>query len=175
MVTAMTEDDGKQFFGAAPPDLTLVARSRNPQWLYTYLRNFYQDESRPYGVNNRVFPDVGMPHVLEPLQGLQECAPGPVRDDNGGILRDKLTGENVLFDKDGNALNPCGSYSLVSEGKLSPEQFDKAVYDLVNFLEYVGEPMQAERKHLGVYVLLFIALFFVFAFLLHREYWKDVH
>ncbi len=175
MEPSMTLADGKQFFGAAPPDLTLVARSRNPQWLYTYLRNFYQDESRPYGVNNRVFPDVGMPHVLEELQGLQTCAPGPVRDANGGVLRDKLTGEDILFDEAGKALNPCGSFTLVRDGSMSPEEYDTAVYNLVNFLEYVGEPMQAERKHLGIYVLLFIALFFVFAYLLNREYWKDVH
>ncbi len=175
MEGSMSAEDGKQFFGAAPPDLTLVARARSPEWLYTYLRNFYADDSRPYGVNNRVFPDVGMPHVLEELQGLQECAPGPVRDANGGILRDKLTGENVLFDADGKALNPCGDYTLVSEGSMSPAEYDAVVYDLVNFLEYIAEPIQAKRKHTGIYVLLFIALFFVFTYLLNREYWKDVH
>ncbi len=175
MEGSMAEAQGKQFFGAAPPDLTLVARARSPEWLYTYLRNFYVDDSRPYGVNNRVFPDVGMPHVLEELQGLQACAPGPVHDVNGGILRDKLTGENMLFDKDGKALNPCGDYTMVREGSLTADEYDTVVYDLVNFLEYIAEPIQAKRKHLGIYVLLFIALFFVFTYLLNREYWKDVH
>jgi ubiquinol-cytochrome c reductase cytochrome b subunit len=153
----------------------LVARARGPEWLHTYLRNFYADDSRPYGVNNRVFPDVGMPHVLEELQGLQECAPGPVHDVNGGNLRDKLTGENKLFDNGGKALSPCGDYTLVREGSLAADEYDAVVYDLVNFLEYMAEPIQAKRKQMGIYVLLFIALFFVFTYLLNREYWKDVH
>ena len=93
MTNAMDEAEAKKWFGAAPPDLTLVARARNPDWLYTYLRTFHADPSRPYGVNNRVFKDVGMPHVLAELQGMPECAPGPVQAANGGILRDPLTGE----------------------------------------------------------------------------------
>lgn len=175
MENAMDEADAKVWFGAAPPDLTLVARARGPEWIYTYLRNFYTDPSRPYGVNNRVFKDVGMPHVLAELQGMPVCAPGPVHGKNGGILRDPLTGEDVLYDADGHALNHCGRFTYEPEGALSPEQFDKVVYDLVNFLEYMGEPSQAARKRIGGYVLLFIAIFFVFAFLLNREYWKDVH
>ncbi|MAK44757.1 MAG: ubiquinol-cytochrome C reductase [Spongiibacter sp.] len=175
MTNAMDEAEAKKWFGAAPPDLTLVARARNPDWLYTYLRTFHADPSRPYGVNNRVFKDVGMPHVLAELQGMPECAPGPVQAANGGILRDPLTGEDVLFDEKGNALNPCGSFTYATEGSLTPEEYDAVIYDLVNFLEYMGEPVQAKRKRIGVYVLAFIALFFVFAYLLNREYWKDVH
>lgn len=175
MRNAMTREDGKTWFGVAPPDLTLVARLRGPDWLYTYLRTFYQDPSRPYGVNNKVFPDVGMPHVLADLQGVQECAPGPVRAANGGIKRDPLTGEEMLYGEDGEPLNPCGRLRVVEEGSLSPEEFDQAMYDLVNFLEYVGEPMQLERRRIGIYVLLFLAFLFVFAWLLNREYWKDVH
>jgi ubiquinol-cytochrome c reductase cytochrome b subunit len=175
MTNAMDEAEAKKWFGAAPPDLTLVARARNPDWLYTYLRTFHADPSRPYGVNNRVFKDVGMPHVLAELQGMPECAPGPVHAANGGILRDPLTGEDVLFDENGNALNPCGSFTYATEGSLTPEEYDAVIYDLVNFLEYMGEPVQAKRKRIGVYVLAFIALFFVFAYLLNREYWKDVH
>ena len=175
MTTAMPEKPAKKWFGAAPPDLTLVARARNPEWLYTYLRNFYQDPSRPWGVNNKVFPDVGMPHVLLELQGMTACAPGPVHAANGGILRDPLTGEDILYGEDGKALNPCGNLNNVTEGTMSTEEYDAAVYDLVNFLTYVAEPMAEERKRLGIYVLMFIAFLFVFAFLLNREYWKDIH
>jgi ubiquinol-cytochrome c reductase cytochrome b subunit len=116
------------------------------------------------GVNNKVFPNVGMPHALIELQGLQTCAQGQHK---GGKV-DPLTNQAVKDD-------PCGSFKLVQEGALSPEEFDTAVYDLVNFLAYVGEPMKMERQRIGVYVLLFIAVFFVFASLLSREYWKDVH
>jgi len=175
MTSAMAEKPAKKWFGAAPPDLTLVARARNPEWLYTYLRNFYHDPSRPWGVNNKVFPDVGMPHVLLELQGLKECAPGPVHAANGGILRDPLTGQDILYGEDGKALNPCGGLNSVTEGSMSTEEYDAAVYDLVNFLTYVAEPMAEDRKRLGVYVLMFIAFLFIFAFLLNREYWKDIH
>ncbi len=168
MDNAMEESDAKIWFGAAPPDLTLVSRARQPEWLYTYLRTFYQDSRRPYGVNNKVFKDVGMPHALLELQGLQRCAPGPVQAENGGIKRDPLTGEDILED-------PCGRFTLVREGRQTPEEFDATVYDLVNFLAYAAEPMAAERHRVGTFVLLFIALFFVFTWLLNREYWKDVH
>lgn len=175
MTNSMAAEDAKKWFGAAPPDLTLVARARSPEWLYTYLRTFHKDESRPWGVNNKVFKDVGMPHVLAELQGMPECAPGPVHAENGGILRDQLTGEDILYGDDGEALNPCGSFTYSPEGALSPDEYDKVIYDLVNFLEYMGEPVQAKRKQIGVYVLAFIVLFFIFAYLLNREYWKDVH
>ncbi|PLW82925.1 ubiquinol-cytochrome C reductase [Kineobactrum sediminis] len=168
MHNAMPKPEAKVWFGAAPPDLTLVARARNPDWLYTYLRTFYRDDSRPYGVNNKVFKDVGMPHVLLELQGMQECAMGPVKAANGGIKRDPLTGEPILED-------PCGRFTLSEEGSMTPEQFDESMYDLVNFLAYTAEPMAAERQRIGIFVLLFIALFFVFTWLLNREYWKDIH
>ncbi len=175
MENAMSEDMAKRWFGAAPPDLTLVARARGTNWLYTYLRNFHADPSRPYGVNNKVFKDVGMPHVLLELQGMTECAPGPVHAANGGIKRDEQTGKEELFGEDGKAHNPCGRLAIVEAGKMNPQEYDQAVYDLVNFLAYVAEPMAEDRKRIGIYVLLFIALFFVFTYLLNREYWKDVH
>lgn len=168
MDNAMDDALAKKWFGVTPPDLTLVTRVRQPEWVYTYLRTFYRDESRPYGVNNKVFKDVGMPHVLLELQGMQECAMGPVKADNGGVKRDPLTGEALLED-------PCGQFTLASEGSMAPEDFDGAMYDLVNFLAYTAEPMAAERKRIGVYALLFIALFFIFGWLLNREYWKDIH
>lgn len=175
MNNAMRIEDGKKWFGAAPPDLTLIARSRGTDWLYSYLRTFYRDDSRPYGVNNKVFPDVGMPHVLSDLQGMQECAPGTVKAANGGIKRDPLTGEDVLFDDNGEPLNPCGALEVKEAGTLSVAEYDQLIYDLVNFLGYVAEPMQLQRQRVGIYALFYLALFFVFAYLLNREYWKDVH
>ena len=175
MENSMRDADAKVWFGTVPPDLTLVARARSPEWIYTYLRTFYKDPARPYGVNNKVLPDVGMPHVLASLQGVQECAPGPVHAANGGIKRDPLTGEEILFGDDGKALNPCGRLKVTTPGALTPAEYDQAVYDLVNFLEYAAEPTQLDRQRIGVYVLLFLALLFVFAWLLNREYWKDVH
>lgn len=168
MENAMDEKLAKQWFGATPPDLTLVSRARQPEWLYTYLRNFYRDDSRPYGVNNRVFKDVGMPHVLLELQGMQECAPGAVMADNGGVKRDPLSGEDIKE-------NPCGEFRIAEAGSMNVEEFDGAMYDLVNFMAYTAEPMVLERKRIGIYTLLFIALFTIFAALLNREYWKDVH
>ena len=168
MKIAMPADKAKQWFGAAPPDLTMVTRARSPEWVYTYLRNFYADSTRPYGVNNRVFKDVGMPHALIGLQGLPECAPGAVRAANGGIKRDVLSGADILED-------PCGSFTYAEEGELSPEEFDKTVYDLVNFMAYTAEPMAEQRKQIGKYVLLFLSVLLVFVVLLNREYWKGIH
>ena len=168
MHNAMDKTNAKKWFGVAPPDLTLVSRARQPEWLYTYLLNFYKDDTRPYGVNNKVFKDVGMPHALLELQGMQECAPGPVKAHNGGVKRDPLTGEDILED-------PCGNFEITFAGEMTPEEYDSTVYDLVNFLAYVAEPMKTDRHRIGTYVLLFIALFTVFAWLLNREYWKDVH
>jgi ubiquinol-cytochrome c reductase cytochrome b subunit len=168
MENAMSEAQGKKWFGATPPDLTLVARARGTDWLYTYLRTFYADPSRPYGVNNLVYPAVGMPHVLAELQGLPECAMGPSRGPNGGVKRDPLTGEDIMD-------TPCGTLKVSGDGALDPEAYDDAVYDLVNFLAYVGEPITIKRKRIGTFVLLFIVIFFIFAWLLNREYWKDIH
>tara|TARA_B100000795_G_scaffold251111_1_gene219693 strand:- start:6483 stop:8516 length:2034 start_codon:yes stop_codon:yes gene_type:complete len=168
MDIAMPSDKAKEWFGATPPDLTLVARSRSPEWVYTYLRHFYADPSRPLGVNNKVYKDVGMPHALLDLQGLTECIPGSSLATNGGIKRDLLTGEDVLD-------NPCGGYEIIKAGILSPEEYDAAVFDLVNFLTYVAEPMAEQRKHIGKMVLLFLLLLMVPVMLLNREYWKGIH
>lgn len=168
MKIAMTKEKGKQWFGAAPPDLTMITRARTSEWVYTYLLHFYADPNRPMGVNNKVFKDVGMPHALLDLQGLQECAPGPVVAANGGVKRDPLTREEILEDN-------CGRYTLVQEGTLSPEEYDQAAYDLVNFLAYTAEPMAEDRKRIGTYVLLFLAFLFIWVWLLNREYWKEIH
>ena len=166
MEISMRPEDSKVWFGAAPPDLTLVARARSPEWLYTYLRSFYKDDSRPTGVNNKVFPSVAMPHVLMELQGLPECAPGPKRE-HGHVVRDELG--NPIMDAN------CGSLEVGKvKGSMDQAQFDQAVYDLVNFMEYIAEPMAEKRQRVGFFVLAFILVFFVFAWLLNREYWKDV-
>jgi ubiquinol-cytochrome c reductase cytochrome b subunit len=165
MDNAMDKGNAKKWFGATPPDLTLVSRSRQPDWLYTYLRTFYRDDSRPYGVNNKVFPEVGMPHVLMELQGLPECAAGPKP---GAEHMDPLTGEAMMD-------APCGRLEIAAAGIMSGEEYDSAIYDLVNFLAYTAEPIKLQRQEMGVRVMLFLAIFFVFAWLLSREYWKDVH
>jgi ubiquinol-cytochrome c reductase cytochrome b subunit len=168
MNNAMGAADSKEWFGASPPDLTLVARVRSPEWLYTYLRNFYSDPARPLGVNNRVFENVGMPHVMIELQGLRECGPGPKLDGHGKVERNAL-GEPVTDEK-------CGSLIEGDKtGLMSAGEFDTAIYDLVNFIEYMGEPIAEERKRLGVFILLFLVVLFVFTFLLNREYWKGIH
>ena len=153
---AMPEDAAAGWFGAAPPDLTLVARVRGEDWIYTYLRSFYVDESRPFGVNNTVFPEVGMPHVLQPLQGTPTMAYEKVMVDGEMVER------YVGIKSDG-------------KGALSPEEYDQAVADIVNFLEYTGEPAKLESHRIGKWVLVFIAVLFVFVYLLKKEYWREVH
>lgn len=153
MHTAMNEHDANKWFGVNPPDLSLIARSRGADWLYSYLKGFYVDKSKPLGVNNTVFEDVGMPNVLWQLQGLQV----PVYK--------TAVGEEKTIEK----------LILEEKGTMSPEEFDGTVNDLVNFLVYVGEPVQLERKRVGKYVLLFLTMFLVLAYLLKKEYWKDVH
>ena len=153
MTNAMPGELSKKWFGVVPPDLTLAARARGPEWIYTYLRTFYIDENRPLGVNNRVFKDVGMPHVLLELQGEQRCLPG-----------------------EDPAHEPCAEMRVLSDtGALSPAEYEQAIEDLTNFMVYMAEPIALERKRLGLFVFLFLAFFLVFAWLLNREYWKDVH
>ncbi|ONF42650.1 cytochrome c1 [Marinobacter lutaoensis] len=162
MKNAMNKEMAAGWFGAPPPDLTLESRLRGESWIYSYLRGFYQDDTRPLGVNNVVFPNVGMPHVLVDLQGL--CAVEP----NIGV---KATVEPLS----GNVKNGelCPQYAL--EGSMTEAEFDQAMYDLTNFLSYMGDPVKEERERLGIFVLIFVAIFFIFAYLLNREYWKDVH
>ena len=172
MTTAMQPDLAKQWFGAPPPDLTMVARLKNegPAWIYNYLKTFYRDESRPFGVNNKVFPNVGMPHVLEDLQGVQRsaCLQMPKLAANGGEQRDPLSGAPITEER-------CGEL-VVDEGtgRFSTEEFDQAAYDIANFLYYVGEPSRLERHRTGMFVLLFLVILFVFTYLLGREFQKDV-
>jgi len=161
MEFAMPIEQGKQWFGVAPPDLTLVTRVRGVDWVYTYLRSFYKDESRPYGVNNSVFKDAGMPHVFLGLQGLCSEKPAAVE----GKTLDPLTGVATEH-------GACISQDVA--GTLSTSEFDEVVYDLVNFLNYMGEPYQMDRKRIGWFVFAFLTVLLVLAVLLQRELYKDI-
>lgn len=152
----MPTESGKKWFGAPPPDLTLVARVRGADWLYTYLRTFYADDSRPFGVNNLVFPEVGMPHVLQELQGIPRKA--TERQMVDGEMVDRYVG-----------LKSDGS------GELSPQEYDAAVLDLVNYLVYTGEPTRLESESIGRWVMIFLLVLTVLVYLLKKEYWRDVH
>ena len=157
ILTSMRAEDAEKWFGTAPPDLSLVARSRGVDWLYTYLRSFYRDDTRPFGVNNTVFPDVGMPHVLLEEQGM--VIP------SYKTLQTEL-GEVKVVEK----------IELIQEGAVgSKANYDKMVADLVNFLDYMGEPVKQERERIGVYVIMFLFVFTLAAYLLKREFWKDVY
>lgn len=181
MENSITVENAKTWFGAAPPDLTLyVPLKGGPSYLYTYLRGFYEDTSRPFGVNNLLFENVGMPHVLVELQGLQRkvCKQIPVLAANGDEMRDPLTSEYITEEKCGDELVERGYSPLElvpGTGTLTADEYDQVVYDLSNFLYYMGEPIRLERESIGVYVLLFLAFFFVFAYLLGREYTKEFH
>ncbi|SJM90257.1 Cytochrome c1 [Crenothrix polyspora] len=151
MYTAMNKHDAEKWFGVQPPDLSLIGRSRGADWLYSYLKGFYADKTKPLGTNNTVFKDVGMPNVFWELQGQQKPVFHLV---DGQQQIEKL--------------------SMIEPGKLSEQEFDLLVTDLVNFLVYVGEPIQLERQRLGKYVLFFLLIFSVIAYKLKKEYWKDI-
>lgn len=170
MRIGMKPEDAKVWFGAAPPDLTLVARVRGNDWLYSYMRAFYVDPARPYGYNNEVFPNVGMPHVLAPLQGnrVVGCAQVQVVED-GRKQFDPLTGTPITDEACDQMVVEPGT------GSLSEAEYDEKIKNLVTFLAYSANPVKLESQRIGTYVLLFLAVFFVFAYLLKREYWKDVH
>jgi len=157
MTVTMDPKDAKRWFGNPPPDLSVIARARGVDWLYTYLRSFYKDDSRPWGVNNAVFKDVAMPDVLWELQGLQAA------------------NKEKIVDKDGTEREVITGFKLIEKGKLTPKQYDAAVHDLVTFLAYLGEPSKLQRLALGKWVILFLAIFLVIVYLLKKEYWKDIH
>ena len=153
MKVALTVKDGKVMFGAAPPDLTVVGRSRGADWLYTYLRTFYRDANSPTGWNNAVFPQVAMPHALWTLQG-----------------------ERALQVVSRAAQHAPDEYkwSEISPGTQNTVQYDTTVRDLVNFLVYMGEPVANSRKRIGIVVLFALGILFIVAYALKKEYWKDV-
>ena len=144
--TAMPPARAAEWFGESPPDLSLSARVRGADWLYTYLRSFYADPSRPWGVNNTVFADVGMPHALLELQGMQYCAPGSSLAPNGGVKRHPLTGEDILD-------VPCGRFQIDSPGSLSVDDFDSAVRDLANRSDINVDRIKVISADRSVYLL----------------------
>jgi ubiquinol-cytochrome c reductase cytochrome c1 subunit len=156
ITNAMPAESAAKWFGAPPPDLTLVARVRGADWIYTYLRTFYADDSRPFGVNNLVFPEVGMPHVLQELQGLPR----------------KATEEHMV---DGEMVERHVGLKTDGSGVMTTEEYDAAVLDIVNYLVYTGEPTRLESEAIGRYVLLFLLVLLVLVYLLKKEYWRDVH
>ena len=154
MNVSMTDEEAIAWFGVVIPDLTLIARSRTPAWVYTYLKTFYLDDSRPMGVNNAVSQNVAMPHVLWRLQGWQR----PVYADKDNETHDSIVG-----------------FKVVEEGALSPEEYDQVVTDIVSFLMYLAEPSALKRESIGVGVMLFLLVLLLVVYFLKREYWRDIH
>ncbi len=152
MTAVMTTEYAKESFGAAPPDLSLVARSRGVDWLYTYLTGFYADSSRTTGHNNVIFKDVGMPNIFWKQEGVKKA------------IYEEHEGEKHIV-----------GVEVVEKGTMAPEEFDTMIRDLVAFLAYIGEPNQSYRKSLGIYVLIFLFIFFGVAYAMKKDYWKDVH
>jgi ubiquinol-cytochrome c reductase cytochrome c1 subunit len=155
MSIAMRPEDATRWFGNDPPDLSLVARSRGKDWLYTFLRGFYVDPARPTGANNIVLPNAAMPPVLWELQGLQR-AKFSIDAEHGG---------EQVFD----------GFETIQPGTMTAEEFDNAMLHLVNFLDYIGEPIKREREALGIRVIGFLLVFLLIAYMLKKEIWKDVH
>ena len=157
MSISMRQEDSINYFGVIPPDLSVIARSRGADWLYTYFKTFYKDDSRPFGVNNLVYKDTAMPHVLWELQGEQHL-----------VSKESIAA--VYYDP---------SYSdfveLVSPGKLTEKEYDRTVRDLVNYLVYMGEPIKLKRTKIGVWVMFYLFVFLLIAYMLKKEYWKDIH
>jgi ubiquinol-cytochrome c reductase cytochrome c1 subunit len=149
-------NDAKRWFGVVPPDLSLIARSRGPDYVYTFLRSFYADPAKATGTNNLVLPGTAMPHVLWELQGVQEAV---------------WAGEP---NAQGDVSHEFKEFRLATPGKLSPEEYDNFVRDTVNFLVYIGEPAQLQRRDLGAPVIAFLVFFTLIAYALKKEYWKDV-
>ncbi|WP_406672163.1 cytochrome c1 [Natronospira sp.] len=145
---AMPPEDAEDWFGMAAPDLTLVSRSRGPDWIYNFLHSFYIDDRTVAGTNNRMLDNAAMPHVLWSLQGLQKAH----------------------YDEEGSFVG----FETVREGRMSHEEYDRTVRDIVNFLDYVGEPIQTDRKRIGFWVLAFIGVFTFLSYLLYKDYWRDV-
>jgi ubiquinol-cytochrome c reductase cytochrome c1 subunit len=155
VLVSLSEADANKWFGKMPPDLSLISRVRGSDWIYTYLKSFYLDESRPLGWNNKLFPNASMPNPLWQQQGLQHAEYGEP---------DKATGDR-----------PVHGLKVTTPGTQTPEQFDQSVRDIATFLEYAGEPAALKREKLGVWVILFLVAFSLLAYLLKNEYWKDVH
>lgn len=190
MQTAMPQERAKVWFGKPPPDLTMVDRVRGTAWVYSMLKSFYVDPNRPFGFNNRVYENIGMPHVLVGLQGVPRLVPKrpksvDILDGLDQVVRKRPDGEYVTDVTAADELTD-GADPVIRDvladlevapgtGSMTAEEFDQAAYDIANFLHYVGDPGRLERHRLGVWVLVFLAGLFILATLLNREYRKDVH
>ncbi len=175
MTVAMRPADAKAWFGVMPPDLTVEARVRGADWLYNYFLGFYRDETTPSGWNNLVFPNVAMPHVLADLGGTNRLVTAQFKE-HGEAQAAALAAKGIV------ALAPGKGHTYVvhtiaaeSPGTLTPIEYQRLVADLVNYLDYMSEPAKNQRMRLGLIVLLYLGVLFVFAYWLKREYWKDVH
>lgn len=180
----------KKWFGVDPLDLTLAARVRGEDWLYNYLIAFYKDESRPFGVNNTVFPDVGMPHIFADLQGEQVLSEEWVSAESTiaeakNIIADKEASESAKADAEKrmheaeatkDELSATGKIFLqTAEGQLTPEEYKEEVRDLVTFMAYTANPVKLQSKSMGIWAILFLVLLLIPAYFLKKEFWKDVH
>jgi len=165
MHNAMDSGDAESWFGVSPPDLTLFNRLRGSDYIYSYLLTFYRDPDQPLGVNNMVLEASAMPNVLEPLQGVQEMVCSETDQPVAGQSPDPLSGK----------YQSCDVLQVTQPGSMEPDEFEEAVYDLTNFLAYVGEPSKLQAQALAPKVLIFIFIFGVIAYLLKREYWRDVN
>jgi ubiquinol-cytochrome c reductase cytochrome c1 subunit len=159
MTIAMTPKDAKVWFGKVPPDLSVEARARSTDWLYTYFRTFYMDDTTQTGWNNLVYPNVGMPHALWQLQGERSAKFEERKDPHDASRMEKVF---VGFEQ-------------ITPGTMKPQEYDDNIADLVAFMSWMAEPVQLERKRIGVVVLLFLALFTFLAWRLNKAYWKDIH
>lgn len=162
MTVAMEKREAEAYFGVAPPDLSVTARSRGPDWLYSYFMSFYRDPKRPMGVNNLIFKDVGMPHVLWELQGWLR----PVYEEH--IAEDGTVTKTIShLEIETPPTNKPAAYA--------DEDYERTVKDLVNFMVYMGEPIRLKRYKIGMWVLAYLFIFLIIVYMLKREYWKDVH
>jgi ubiquinol-cytochrome c reductase cytochrome c1 subunit len=188
MQVAMDRKEAKEWFGTAPPDLTVVTRSRSSgagsgaDWVYNYLRGFYRDDSRPTGWNNLVFENVAMPHVMWQLSGQATVDKKEFERHEDGVaalIAAKTLArldEVTSTDKSGKMTARYVLRSIVpGSGTVSVGDYDRLVVDLVNYLDYMAEPARLERRRIGIYALLLLGVLFVFAFGLKKRVWKDLH
>jgi len=161
IITSMPAQDAANWFGKTPPDLSLIARSRGPDYLYQLWKTYYVDPSKPTGVNNLRLEGIAMPHVLSELEGAKK-ARFKTEETKG---EDGKPHTERVFD----------GFDIVVPGRLTPDEYDAFVRDTVNFLDYASEPVQVKRRSLGVWVVLFLIAFTWLTMLLKKEYWKDVH
>ena len=153
MKVNMSAEDAKSWLGVTPPDLSLTARSRGPDWIYTYMRGFYRDPGTATGWNNTLFPNVAMPHILYEWQGLR----------------------SANFEVSSNGAKSLAGFDQMSPGSMNAEEYDGAMRDLTNFMVYLAEPAKLVRYKIGIWVMVFMLIFIGLAYALKKEYWRDVH